>query len=215
MVHKMEQTVDSRTSLRPPLRRAVSRDPLKDLPLNDPTNLNPARLGISPDPEPKLVLAEWSPLTLLPRHVMFSGEPSTQPQRAITHNQNPRQSVAPEPALREMVAGMLPDLLWEFVNQPAAQPMNGRTPDRCPDGQQRGPKRPRPTSVFAAQSSQPAWGPQSLGASVPTGQSSGVISATSDREAVRRVVAEELERLMPSAKRARLGSGQQPQHHRI
>lgn len=74
MVHKMEQTVDSRTSLRPPLRRAVSRDPLKDLPLNDPTNLNPARLGISPDPEPKLVLAEWSPLTLLPRHVMFSGE---------------------------------------------------------------------------------------------------------------------------------------------
>ncbi|CAG9983207.1 unnamed protein product [Clonostachys byssicola] len=74
MLQKIEQIVDSRTSLRPPLCRGVSRDPLKDLPLNHPTNLNPGRLGIGRDAEPRLVLKEWSSLTLLPRHVMLSGD---------------------------------------------------------------------------------------------------------------------------------------------
>ncbi|CAH0044826.1 unnamed protein product [Clonostachys solani] len=71
MLHKIEQTVDYRPSLRPHPRRAAPRDHLGDLPPNHPIDLNPGRLGIGPS---LLVLTGWSLLTLLPRHVMFSGE---------------------------------------------------------------------------------------------------------------------------------------------
>lgn len=123
-----------------------------------------------------------------------------------------------------MVAGMLPDLLREFLSQPTAQIMNALTPAHgwSPYGygvQPLGSKRPGPTSEFAAHPSQPTWGPQPLGASgastpVPA-QPYGVVGAAFDREVVRTAIAEELEPYIPSPKRPRLDYGHQPQYRRI
>lgn len=74
MLHKTEQTVDSRASLHPPSRRAARQHRLGGLPLSHPINLSPARLGIGLSLEPSLVLIGCRPLNLPPRHAMFSGE---------------------------------------------------------------------------------------------------------------------------------------------